>query len=153
MHIAFIGIGSNLGDREENCLQAIECLAREGVALKKRSSLYETEPWGVKDQPGFINLVVEIETERDPRRLLQLLKFIEKEMGREDTFRWGPRVIDLDILLYDDVILRDEDIQIPHPLMHLRDFVLKPMNEISPGLVHPLLKKSVNDLLAEVVSP
>jgi 2-amino-4-hydroxy-6-hydroxymethyldihydropteridine diphosphokinase len=151
MPTVFIGIGSNLGDREENCLQAIGRLAREGLAVKKRSSLYETEPWGVKDQPGFINLVVEIETERDPRLLLQVLKFIEQGMGRKDTFRWGPRVIDLDILLYDDLVLRDEDIQIPHPSMHLRDFVLKPMNEISPGLVHPLLKKSVNALLAEIV--
>jgi 2-amino-4-hydroxy-6-hydroxymethyldihydropteridine diphosphokinase len=149
---AFIGIGSNLGDREDNCLQAIELLAREGLAVKKRSSLYETEPWGVKDQPGFINLVVEIETETDPRRLLQVLKIIEQGMGREDTFRWGPRIIDLDILLYDDLVLRDEEIQIPHPSMHLRDFVLKPMNEISPERVHPLLKRSVNDLLAEIVS-
>jgi len=152
MAAAFIGIGSNLGDREQNCINAIELLAREGLIVTKRSSLYETEPWGVKDQPEFINMVVEIETETDPRRLLQVLKSIEQGMGRKDTFRWGPRIIDLDILLYDDLVISEEGIQIPHPSMHMRDFVLRPLNEISPDLVHPVLKRSVNDLLAEIIS-
>ena len=153
MSTAYIGIGSNLGEREENCLRAIELLTHEGIVVKKRSSMHETEPWGVKDQPRFINMVVEIETEIVPQRLLQVLKTIEQRLGRVDISRWGPRSIDLDIIFYDDLVLLDEGIQIPHPMMHLREFVLKPLSEIAPEQVHPLLKRSVKDLLGEIVSP
>jgi len=153
MSTVYIGIGSNLGEREENCLHAIELLTHEGIVVKRRSLMYETEPWGVKDQPRFINMVVEIETEIGPQRLLQILKTIEQRLGRVDISRWGPRCIDLDIIFYDDIVLMDEGIQIPHPMMHQREFVLRPLSEIAAEQMHPLLKRSVKDLLAEIVSP
>jgi 2-amino-4-hydroxy-6-hydroxymethyldihydropteridine diphosphokinase len=145
--IAYIGIGSNLGNRQKNCLRAIELLEKRGTIVKKRSSMYETEPWGVKDQPQFINMAIEIETELEPHELLRILKDVEREVGRGVTFKWGPRIIDLDILLFDDLFLRGDNLQIPHPLMYERDFVLKPLCEIAPDRIHPLLKVSMCDLL------
>ncbi|MBM4137054.1 MAG: 2-amino-4-hydroxy-6-hydroxymethyldihydropteridine diphosphokinase [Nitrospira sp.] len=147
MSIAYIGIGSNLGNREENCHRAIQLLENKGIVMRKRSSLYETEPWGVKDQPKFINMAIEIETELEPEELLKTLKDIEKEVGREESFRWGPRIIDLDILLFDDIILDKDYLRIPHPFMHERDFVLKPLCEIAPDKKHPVIRMSVHDLL------
>jgi 2-amino-4-hydroxy-6-hydroxymethyldihydropteridine diphosphokinase len=149
MSTAYIGIGSNLGNRQYHCLKAIELIERSGQKISKISSLYETEPWGVRKQPAFINMAVEIETGLPPRELLILCKRIEKRMGRKKTVRWGPRVIDLDILLYDDLAVKDDDIVIPHPLMHRRAFVLEPLSEIAPEKVHPLLKKKITDLLLE----
>jgi len=148
MAIAYIGIGSNLGDREANCIRAVREIASRGITVKRQSSLYETEPWGVKDQPGFINMVIEIETGLGPERLLELLKRVERDIGRQDTYRWGPRVIDLDILLYNDLVINTPELQIPHPLMDRRDFVLRPLSEIAPDKVHPLLKKTVKELLS-----
>ena len=150
MAIAYIGIGSNLGSREENCLRSIDFLKEEGIVIRKRSALYETEPWGVKDQPGFINAAVEIETDKGPQGLLETLNRIEKIMGRTETRRWGPRVIDLDILFYDDLAIDIPDLQIPHPAMHQREFVLRPLSDIAAGKVHPVLQKTVRELLAEV---
>lgn len=147
MAIAYIGIGSNLGNRQKNCSRAIEILVTKGIVIRKKSSMYEIEPWGVTDQPRFINMVVEVETELEPHELLRTLKDIEREVGRGETFKWGPRIIDLDILLYDDLFLRDNSLQIPHPLMHKRDFVLKPLCEIAPDKIHPLLKVRIRDLL------
>lgn len=146
MSIVYIGVGSNLGNRQENCLRAIEFLEKRGVIVKKRSSMYETEPWGIKEQPRFINMAIEIETGLEPKELLRVLKEIEKEMGREESLKWGPRIIDLDILLFDELILRD-GLEIPHPLMHEREFVLKPLCEIAPERVHPLLKVRICDLM------
>ena len=148
--IAYIGIGSNLGNREKNCYRAIELLEKRGVVVKKRSSVYETEPWGVPDQPQFMNMVLEVETELEPYELLRELKAIEKEMGRRKTFKWGPRFIDFDILLFDSLFLRDNSLQIPHPLMHERAFVLKPLCEIAPEKIHPLLKARMCDLLEKL---
>ena len=150
MAIAYIGIGSNLGNRQKNCLRAIELLEKRGTIVKKRSSMYETEPWGVKDQPQFINMAIEIETELEPHELLRILKDVEREVGRGVTFKWGPRIIDLDILLFDDLFLRGDNLQIPHALMHERDFVLKPLCEIAPDRIHPLLKVSMCDLLKKL---
>ncbi len=146
MSIVHIGIGSNLGNRQENCLEAIRRLEQNGVVLLKQSSLIETDPWGVADQPRFINLAIEAETDLAPEELLLLLKNIEEAMGREKTAHWGPRVIDLDILFYDDRIIDLPDLQVPHPHLHERDFVLKPLREIAPGKVHPLLGKKVSEL-------
>ncbi|RJQ48732.1 MAG: 2-amino-4-hydroxy-6-hydroxymethyldihydropteridine diphosphokinase [Nitrospiraceae bacterium] len=147
MHTVYIGIGSNLGDREENCERAIRLLIEHGMTVTKRSSMIETEPWGVKEQPKFINMALEIKTGMEPDELLHLLKRIENESGRLPTSRWGPRVIDLDILLYDDLILKTPELEIPHPGISERDFVLRPLAEIAPEKVHPVLKKSIKALL------
>lgn len=148
MSTVYIGIGSNLGDREGNCLRAVKLLSEDGLIVRKQSSLYETEPWGLKDQPGFINMAIEAETGLEPLKLLELLKNIEKQMGRNESVRWGPRVIDLDILFYNDLVIDTPEFRIPHPLMHERDFVLRPLAEIAPEKEHPVLKKTVRELLS-----
>jgi len=145
--IAYIGIGSNLGDRKENCLRAVRLLRENDINVLKESSLYETEPWGVKDQPRFINMVVMVETTKPPMELLKTLKSIESKMGRRPSKRWGPREIDLDILLYDDMIVDEEELKIPHPLLEKRDFVLVPLAEIAPNLIHPISRKTISELL------
>jgi len=146
MQVVYLGIGSNIGEREDNCLRAITLLEERGLRITRRSSLCETEPWGVREQPKFINMVVEAETDLSPRELLQLLKRTERDMGRQPGTKWGPRLIDLDILLYDDMVLDETDLKIPHPLMHLRSFVLQPLSEIAPEKVHPVLKRKIGDL-------
>lgn len=148
--IAYIGIGSNLGDRKENCLRAIRLLRENGIDVIKESSLYETEPWGVEDQPRFINMVVMVETTKPPMELLNTLKSIESEMGRKPSKRWGPRLIDLDILLYGDLVLSEDVLKIPHPLLEKREFVLIPLSEIAPDLVHPISGKTIAELLKEL---
>lgn len=152
MSTAYIGIGSNLGSREENCERAIKFLIENGITVVKRSSMFETEPWGVKEQPKFINMAVEILTALKPEALLHLLKNIEIEVGRLPASHWGPRIIDLDILLYDDLIIKTPELEIPHPHISERDFVLKSLAEIAPEKVHPVLKKSMKRLLLEVDS-
>lgn len=146
MATVYLGIGSNLGEREENCLKAVRALTEKGIIVKKVSTLYETEPWGVKEQPDFINFAVEAETDLFPGVLLQVIKEIEKQMGRAETYKWGPRIIDIDILFYDDLIYDSTELKIPHPLMHERGFVLLPLSEIAPEKVHPVLKKTINEL-------
>jgi 2-amino-4-hydroxy-6-hydroxymethyldihydropteridine diphosphokinase len=144
---AHIGIGSNIGDRLANCLAAIDLLGQNGQTMLKCSSSYETEPWGVEDQPRFINMAIEIQTDLPPQGLLCLLKKIEKNLGRVHTSRWGPRLIDLDILLYENLVITERELQIPHPSMHERVFVLQPLAEISPEKVHPVLLKRIDELL------
>lgn len=153
MAIVYLSIGSNLGRREENCLKALEAMKEKGLTIRKRSLLYETEPWGVRDQPNFINLALEIETDLPPMGLLQLIKEIEHQMGRAETFKWGPRIIDIDILLYNDIIYESAELKIPHPLMHEREFVLKPLSEIAPERFHPVLKKTIRELLQNLQRP
>jgi len=150
MSIVYIGIGSNLGNREKNCLHAIEFLEKRGITVKKMSSMYETKPWGVKDQPLFLNMAIEIETELKPMELFKVLKSIEREIGREESLRWGPRKIDLDILLFDNIVLNRNNLIIPHPLMHERDFVLRPLCEIASNINHPILKMSIGDLFQQL---
>jgi len=147
-----IGIGSNLGDRECNCLKALEELEKRGIKVAKKSSRYETEPWGVRDQPRFVNMAVEADTDLSPGEVLRVIKDIEKKLGRREVLRWGPRIVDLDILLYDDQVIDETDLRIPHPHMHERDFVLKPLSEIAPEAMHPLLKKTVREMLSEVLA-
>jgi 2-amino-4-hydroxy-6-hydroxymethyldihydropteridine diphosphokinase len=147
-HIAYIGIGSNLGDKVNQCERAIsEILRADRHKLLAKSSLFKTKPVGVTSQDWFVNGVIKIETELEPFDLLRTLKAIELRFGRTGTFRWGPRVIDLDILLFDETETRMEELQIPHPLMHQRQFVLIPLAEIDRDLIHPVLKKTIKELL------
>jgi 2-amino-4-hydroxy-6-hydroxymethyldihydropteridine diphosphokinase len=147
-HITYIGIGSNIGDKVNQCEKAIsEILRVDRHKLLAKSSLFKTKPVGETSQDWFVNAVIKIETDLEPFDLLQTLKAIEFRLGRRETFRWGPRVIDLDILLFDESEIRMEELQIPHPLMHERQFVLIPLAEIDRDLIHPVLKKTVKELL------
>lgn len=150
MPTVYIGIGSNLGNRQGNCLKAIGILKNNGLKITAQSSMHETEPWGVKDQPKFINMALKVETDLTPQKLLVLLKDIEDIMGRENIIRWGPRIIDIDILLYDDIKINEDDLKIPHPLMHEREFVLESLSEIASEVIHPVLLKKVGDLLNDI---
>lgn len=145
----YIGLGSNLGDRSDNLNKAVEALPPR-VCLVAASPVYETDPWGFLEQPSFLNQVLEVETSLKPLNLLVYLKQIERKMGRGVSFRNGPRLIDLDILLYGDMILDKEGLVIPHPRMHERAFVLKPLADLAPDLCHPVIGKSVKNLLQGV---
>jgi 2-amino-4-hydroxy-6-hydroxymethyldihydropteridine diphosphokinase len=145
----YIGIGSNRGDRKSNCRNAIECLEDAGRVIRV-SSLYYTEPVGYKEQEDFINAVAAVETDRSPSELLALCHVIENKLGRTRTVRWGPRTVDLDVLLYGDLVMNQPDLVIPHPLMATRKFVLAPLAEIAPGVVHPVLHKTARQLLREL---
>lgn len=144
--IVHIGIGSNLGEKLKNCRKALELIKAKGIAIRKVSSFFETEPWGVAAQPSFINAAIEADTVLSPDQLLTVLKDIEKDMGRVKTIKWGPRIIDLDILFYGDEIVETESLKIPHPLLHERDFVLLPLNEICPDKIHPLKRETIRKL-------
>jgi 2-amino-4-hydroxy-6-hydroxymethyldihydropteridine diphosphokinase len=146
MSVAFIAIGSNLGKRIENCIRAVEAIS-DFAKITALSSIYETEPVDNEDQPDFINCVLEIETSLSPFDLLIFLQGIENALGRERIEKRGPRVIDLDIIFYNDLMIETEDLTIPHPRAHLRRFVLEPLCEIAPGFIHPSLKVSVCELL------
>lgn len=147
--IAYIGIGSNMGDRKANCLRAIESLSEAGRVLTV-SSLYYTEPVGYREQEDFINAVAAVETDHSPLELLIACQSIEDRLGRTRTVRWGPRTVDLDILLYGDQVVNLPQLAIPHPLMASRKFVLVPLAEIAPDAVHPVIKKNTIQLLQEL---
>lgn len=149
MSKAYIGIGTNLGDKEKNIKNAIRLL-KEKCEIVKRSPLYKTEPVGFKDQSWFVNCVVEVCTRLAPYELIHFLKGIEKSMGRAKAIKYGPRLIDLDILYYDDLILKEKNLAIPHLRMHKRLFVLAPLMDISPDFTHPRLKKSIKALIADL---
>jgi 2-amino-4-hydroxy-6-hydroxymethyldihydropteridine diphosphokinase len=145
----YLGLGSNLGGRIGNLDSAVERLS-EKVAIKKISSVYETEPLYNTEQPMFLNAVIKGVTALEPLELLSLMKGIERDLGRQPGFRNAPRIIDIDILFYGERIIQTEELTIPHPRIAERAFVLVPLAEIAPRLVHPQLKKTVKKLLAEV---
>ncbi len=153
MVTAYIAFGSNLGDRNKNIERAIAYLKElDGIVIKKVSSIYETEPVGGHLQEKFLNGIIEIETALLPDELLDRLKGIESRLGRVKTEENGPRPIDLDIILYQDIVIDGERIKIPHPRMHERDFVLKGLNEIAPAFIHPRLNKTVKELYEGLLS-
>jgi len=149
MSTIYLALGTNLGDRLANLSSAIEALSPV-LRVTRESTIYETPPWGFIDQPAFLNMVVEAETSLEPRALLTYLKRQEDELGRVESFRYGPRQIDLDILFYDDLVLDEDDLQIPHPRLHERAFVLVPLADIAPDFEHPVLKKRVHRFLEDV---
>jgi 2-amino-4-hydroxy-6-hydroxymethyldihydropteridine diphosphokinase len=148
-HLVHIALGTNLGDRPANLKAALAALppALTGLA---GSPVYETPPWGVIDQPAFLNMVVRGETSLAPEDLLAHLKHLESELGRLPSIRYGPRLIDLDILFYDDLVLDTPKLTIPHPHLHKRAFVLVPLADLAPELVHPVFVKTVRQLLEAV---
>lgn len=135
--IAYLSLGANLGDREGNLTAGLERLAQAGVTVSRVSSLYETAPVGGPPQPPYLNLVAEVETDLPPRALLRLCLAIEAELGRERTEHWGPRTLDMDLLLYEGVTSDDPELTLPHPRLAERQFVLVPLAEIAPDLVLP----------------
>lgn len=145
----YIGIGTNIGDRFKNIEKALEDIKELGI-ITKISKIYETKPVGYKDQDDFLNLVIELETELQVTDLIIKLQEIEHRMGRIKTVKNGPRIIDLDILLYNNEIIRNKGLIIPHPEMHKRSFVLEPFNEIEPKKIHPVLNKTIRELYGQI---
>ena len=152
MSIAYIALGSNLGDKEKNLRRAIMLLLQQGIDVEKVSSFISTEPYGVTDQPQFLNAVCRVSTSLAPLALLDVLLATELAMGRVRLRHWGERNIDLDLLLYEDVVMDEPRLRLPHPDMQNRDFVLLPLAEIAPELVHPTLKKSIKELKDRLLS-
>ena len=147
-HIAYIGVGSNIADKAHRCKQGIaEILRIDRTTLLAKSSLYKTQPVGHLPQDWFVNGVIKIETDLEALDLLRSMKEIENRLGRRKTFHWGPRTLDLDLLLFDDQIIDTEELSVPHPRIQERQFVLIPLAEIDHHLIHPVLKKSVQELL------
>jgi len=151
-HIAYISVGSNLGQKAENCRDGIAALGRSGhVRLIDQSAFYRTEPVDYQDQEWFVNGVLKIETDLDPLGLLSILKSIEQAAGRiKDVVRYGPRILDMDIIFFDDLVTNAPALTVPHPRMHKRRFVLKPICDIDPDLSHPVFHRTMASLLGDL---
>ena len=149
MTTVYLGLGSNLGDRKQNLARALELLSQH-LKIEQVSSIYETEPVGYEQQPLFLNAVCRISTELNPEKLLRLAKKIEAKLGRAPSFPNAPRPIDIDILLYGDEVFSDKELTIPHPRLAERAFVLMPLAEIAPDLVHPKNEKTIKELLDDL---
>ena len=154
MKTVYIGIGSNLGDPYENCIKAVETIKEYPFCrIKALSPFYKTEPVDIEGQNWFVNAVLSIDTSLSAPELIEMLLKIEKKMGRiRSGIRWESRVIDLDILLFGNEIINDKKLTVPHPRMHMRRFVMAPMADIAPELIHPVQKKNMADLLKEIPS-
>jgi 2-amino-4-hydroxy-6-hydroxymethyldihydropteridine diphosphokinase len=149
MRKIYIALGSNVGDKKHNIQNAISRLT-EKISEINVAPFYTSKAVGYTEQDNFMNTVIEGKTGLSPEELLFFVKTIEKEVGRVHRFRWGPREIDIDILFYADLLYQKENLQIPHPRLHERDFVLKPLSDLSSELLHPVLKKSISDILQEL---
>lgn len=149
--LIYLALGTNLGNRAANLRAALSLLA-PSVVVRRVSPVYETEPWGYRDQPAFLNQVLEAETELSAGELLSYLKKIEDKLGRQPTFRNGPRLIDIDILFFNNQVIQSGELAIPHPRLHERGFVLVPLSDLAPDLIHPELNRSVSDLLHRIDS-
>ncbi len=147
MNTAYLSLGSNLEDRERNLKRALELLASPDIQIKRVSSIYETEPQELRDQPWFLNLVAEVETTLFPMQLLRRVRKIEKQLGRQRLVPKGPRTVDIDILLFGRFVINTPGLQVPHPRMQDRRFVLEPLAEIAPELRHPKTRRSVREML------
>ena len=157
MPIVYLSLGSNIGDKTAQITQTLDRIARV-CEIKQVSPYYLTEPVGLKNQDWFLNCVVEVETEKDPNELLSALQLIEKKMGKTKTKVNGPRTIDIDILFFDDQVVNQKNLVIPHPRLHTRLFVLQPMMDLNSSFLHPVLKKTIKELYerqpwAEIVTP
>lgn len=146
-HTVYLALGSNLGNRAANLKAAIASLPPQ-MEVKAKSRVYETPPWGYTNQEKFLNQVVKVQTYLEPESLLKHLKRLETALGRVPSFKYGPRLMDIDILLYDDLVFDSAALKIPHPHMHERGFVLLPLMDIAPDLVHPVKKQTIRQLLA-----
>lgn len=149
MNKVYLIIGSNLGDKFNNIEQANRQIGLRIGKILNSSSVYETEPWGIREQPQFLNLVLYLETNLKPLEILKEIDFIENALGRKKGKKWGARIIDIDILFFNDLIFKSGDLIIPHPSILERMFVLRPIAEIAADLVHPVLKKDIQELLKD----
>lgn len=146
--VAYLLLGSNLGDRQLHLLTAINKLAAQVGAVVAKSSVYETAAWGNTDQPGFLNQAIAVKTTATPLMLLRSLLAIELQMGRVRKEKWGQRLIDIDLILFGNEIINTAELQLPHPEMQNRKFVLVPLNEIAPNIIHPILKQKISQILS-----
>jgi len=142
----YLGLGSNLGQREKNLIQALKRLRESGISIDKISSIYETQPFGNTKQPWYMNIVVKVQTDLSPQQVLKRIKKIEKDMGRNLHGMNNPRPIDIDMLLFEDQVIKSESIEIPHKELVNRNFVLVPLKEIAPNLIHPVLKENIDKI-------
>ena len=151
MNEVYLQLGSNIGDRLDNLDQSIKIIIERIGNVLEKSSVYESTPWGVENQRNFLNQVIFVKSNFDPYTILDLVLQIEKDMGRIRIEKWGERIIDIDILFIDDLIIESENLCIPHEFIAKRKFVLQPMCEIAPGFIHPKLNKTISQLLEECI--
>lgn len=152
MAIVYLGLGTNIGNKRKNMITAASLLARRAGDVLALSSFYETEPWGFESSNKFLNAAIKIRTSLSPIELLHLTQELEKELGRTEKSKgtYHDRVIDIDLLMYDGLVLQSEELVLPHPLMHKRKFVMEPLSEIAPFVTHPVLKKRIIELNEEI---
>jgi 2-amino-4-hydroxy-6-hydroxymethyldihydropteridine diphosphokinase len=149
MPITYLLLGSNLGKRDQNLETALKHIHERIGTVTKKSRIYQTEPWGERDQEDFLNQALEVDTKLKPKKILEKIAEIESLMDREETYKWGPREIDIDILTYGDEMISEMDLTIPHPFLHERRFTLIPLSELAPDLFHPIMGATILDLLLE----
>ncbi|MBN2571146.1 MAG: 2-amino-4-hydroxy-6-hydroxymethyldihydropteridine diphosphokinase [Ignavibacteriales bacterium] len=146
----FLALGSNLGDRKKNIYRAIDKLKQDkSVCFEKMSSVYLTEPIGIKEQNNFYNCVIKVKSNYPPSELLNVIKNIEKKLGRKETIKWGPRIIDIDILFFDNLIIDDKNLSIPHKEFENRDFFIKPMQELEKDFTHPKFNLAMKNFIVD----